>query len=75
MQALDKSFMFIKSALHSKSSFHSIEEVKKWVTLQNAKGKIKALPFLGSFYRIHYGGVGQLDKQEKFKHPIRCIKQ
>lgn len=37
MQALDKSFMFIKSALHLESTFHSIEEVKKWVSSQNEK--------------------------------------
>ena len=37
MQALGKSFMFIKSALHLESYFHSIEEVKKWITSQNAK--------------------------------------
>jgi len=37
MQTLDKSFMFIKSALHLEGSFHSIEEVKKWVTSQNKK--------------------------------------
>ena len=37
MQALDKSFMFIKSALHLEGSFHSIEEVKKWVYSQNIK--------------------------------------
>lgn len=37
MQALDKSFMFIKSALYLESTFHSIEEVKKWVSSQNEK--------------------------------------
>lgn len=37
MQALDKSFMFIKSALHLESTFHSIKEVKKWVSSQNEK--------------------------------------
>jgi oxidase EvaA len=29
--------MFIKSALHLDSTFHSIEEVKKWVSSQNEK--------------------------------------
>lgn len=37
MLALDKSFMFIKSALHLENTFHSIEEVKKWVFSQNQK--------------------------------------
>jgi len=41
MLALDKSFMFIKSALYLENTFHSIEEVKKWVTLQNEKINVK----------------------------------
>lgn len=45
------------------------------IFLNSTKGKIKILPFLGSFYRIHPGGVEQLYKKEKFKYPIRCINE
>jgi len=42
----------------------------------NAKiGDIKILPFMGSFYRIHEGGVEQLYKKDKFKKPIRNINE
>lgn len=45
------------------------------IYLNSIKGKIKILPFLGSFYRIHSGGIEQTFKQEKFKYPIRCINE
>ena len=37
------------------------------------KGKLKILPFEGSFYRIHEGGIEQQYKKDKFKLPIRNI--
>lgn len=37
---MDKSFIFIKSALSLESQFHSIEDVKKWVEHQNNKIKV-----------------------------------
>ena len=45
------------------------------IYLNSVKGKIKILPFDGSFYRIHAGGVEQLYKKDKFKYPIRCINE
>lgn len=38
-------------------------------------GNIKVLDFIGSVYRIHEGGIEQLYKKDKFKLPIRNIKE
>ena len=39
------------------------------------KGKLKVLPFFGSFYRLHEGGVESILKKDKFKVAIRNIKE
>lgn len=43
------------------------------IFLNAMKGRIKILPFTGSFYRIHPGGLDQYFKKGKFKKPIRNI--
>lgn len=43
------------------------------IFLNAMKGKLKILPFAGSFYRIHPGGLDQYFKKGKFKKPIRNI--
>ena len=40
MQKIDRSFLFIKSALSLDNPFHSIDEIKNWVALQNEKIKV-----------------------------------
>ena len=40
MQKIDRSFLFIKSALSLDNPFNSLEEIKNWVALQNEKIKI-----------------------------------
>ena len=45
------------------------------IYLNSIKGKIKILPFLGSFYRIHSGGIEQTYKKDKFNFAARNIKE
>ncbi|MGG7036229.1 MAG: glycosyltransferase [Flavobacterium sp.] len=45
------------------------------IYLNAEKGKLKILPFMGSFYRIHEGGMEQVYKKDKFKLPIRNINE
>ena len=40
MQKIDRSFLFIKSALSLDNPFNSLEEIKNWVALQNEKIKV-----------------------------------
>lgn len=64
MQTLDKSFMFIKSALHLDGAFHTIEEVKKWVASQNDKIKVNVS-------RVNFAELDQWsfsDESNNLKH-------
>ena len=45
------------------------------IFLNAQKGKLKVLPFFGSFYRLHEGGVESILKKDKFKVAIRNIKE
>lgn len=45
------------------------------IFLNTQKGKLKVMPFVGAFYRIHEGGIEQDYKKDKFKMPIRNINE
>ena len=45
------------------------------IFLNAQKGKLKILPFLGSFYRVHEGGAEFNSKKDKFNLAIRNIKE
>ena len=45
------------------------------IFLNAQKGKLKVLPFFGSFYRLHKGGVEHNLKKDKFKVTTRNIKE
>ncbi|KAB1155820.1 glycosyltransferase family 2 protein [Flavobacterium luteum] len=45
------------------------------IFLNAQKGKLKVLPFFGSFYRLHEGGSEHNLKRDKFNFAIRNIKE
>lgn len=55
---------------------HEVYGGDRAIIFLNAQiGKLKVLPFFGSFYRIHKGGVEHNLKKDKFKVTIRNIKE
>lgn len=45
------------------------------IFLNAQKGKLKVLPFFGSFYRVHEGGAEHNSKKNKFNLAIRNIRE
>ena len=68
--------LFFRNNIEYPNWINDIYGVDRAVIFLNAqKGKLKVLPFFGSFYRVHEGGAEHISKKDKFKLAVRNIKE